>query len=260
MTEQYEVYAIQYGSLGERMASDMMEGGDPHEGPLSISYYVWLCVGRDKTFLVDIGISPPVGKRRKRTILRTPMEGLELMGVKPESIQDIIITHMHYDHVGNFDGFPNARFHLQDSEMAYTTGRHMLDERKRHFFEPDEVCAMVRNIYGNRVVFHDGDDELAPGLSVHHLGGHTAGLQCVRVNTRRGWVVLASDAAHLYAHLERRMVFPNYFDPQAVLAGYDRVAELADSWDHIIPGHDPKVMENYPAKSAELEGIVVRLD
>ena len=87
MTEQYEVYAIQYGALGERMASDMMEGGDPHEGPLSISYYVWLCVGREKTFLVDIGISPPVGKRRQRTIVRTPMEGLQLMGVEqPEEM------------------------------------------------------------------------------------------------------------------------------------------------------------------------------
>jgi len=260
MTDIYEVYAIQYGSLGKRMESEMMEGGDPHEGPLSISYYVWLCVGKDRTLMVDIGISPPVGERRQRTILRTPMEGLELMGVAPASIRDIIITHMHYDHVGNFDGFPNAKFHLQDSEMAYTTGRHMLDERKRHFCEPDEVCAMVRNIYGDRVVFHDGDEELAPGISVHHLGGHTAGLQCVRVNTRRGWVVLASDAAHLYAHLERRMVFPNYFDSKAVLAGYDRVAELADSWDHIIPGHDPKVMQRYPAKSSDLEGIVVRLD
>lgn len=260
MTALYEVYAIKYGELGGRSPADLIEGADPHESQLAINYYVWLCVGPDGPILVDLGFSEKTGSRRGRQFLRSPMAGLEAMGVSVADISDIIITHLHYDHVGNFDAFPNARFHLQDGEMAYTTGREMLDERKRHFFEVDEVCAMVRHVYAERVVFHAGDEELSSGLSVHHLGGHTAGLQCVRVFTRRGWVVLASDAAHLYRHFEERVVFPNYDDSDAVLAAYDRVRDLADSQDHIIPGHDPSVMDRYPPVSDALSGIAVRLD
>ncbi len=260
MTDTYEVFAIQYGRMEGRREADLMEDGDPHEGPFTVAYFIWLCIGENRTFLVDLGMSRDVGERRGRTVLRTPAEALALMGVAADNVRDIIVTHLHYDHVGNIDQFPDAMLHLQDTELSYATGRNMLDEGRRHFFEVEEVCAMVRKVYGDRVTFHDGDAELAPGLSVHHLGGHTAGLQCVRVNTRRGWVVLASDAAHLYAHMERRTVFPNYFDAAAVLAGYDRLQELADSPDQIIPGHDPKVMELYPAPSPGLEGIAVRLD
>jgi glyoxylase-like metal-dependent hydrolase (beta-lactamase superfamily II) len=69
-------------------------------------------------------------------------------------------------------------------------------------FDEDDVVAMVRRLYNGRVVFHDGDEEIAPGVSVHHVGGHTMGMQIVRVNTRRGAVVLASDSSHLYANME----------------------------------------------------------
>ena len=260
MTTLYEVYAIKYGHLDGRPPDALIEGADPHESTLAISYYVWLCIGPDGPVLVDLGFSEKTGTKRGRQVIRTPMAGLQAMGVSVEEVKDIVITHLHYDHVGNFDAFPNAGFHLQDAEMAYTTGRDMTDERKRHFFEVDEVCAMVRHVYADRVIFHAGDEELFPGFSVHHLGGHTAGLQCVRVFTRRGWIVLASDAAHLYRHFQERLVFPNYHDAEGVLAGYDKVRDLADSPDHVIPGHDPKVMEIYPAASEGLAGIAVRLD
>src|SRR5690606_6274997 len=116
-------------------------------------------------------------------------------------VQDVIVTHMHYDHVGTFADFPRARFHLQDTEMAFATGRHMCHGYLQHAYEVEDVTAMVRLAYQDRIVFHDGTQELAPGLSVHHIGGHTAGLQCVRVWTRRGWLVLASDASHYYEQL-----------------------------------------------------------
>jgi hypothetical protein len=77
----------------------------------------------------------------------------------------------------------------------------MCHEHQRIPFETDDVVAMVRKVFDGRVVFHDGDDALAPGVTLHHIGGHSMGLQCVRVKTRRGHVVLASDATHLYAHV-----------------------------------------------------------
>jgi len=110
------------------------------------------------------------------------------------------------------------------------------------------------------VRFHDGDAELAPGLTLHAVGGHSAGLQVVRVATRRGHVVIASDASHFYAHMEGGRCFPITFDLGAVLEGYRKLRELADSPAHIIPGHDPLVMRRYPAPREELDGVVARLD
>jgi glyoxylase-like metal-dependent hydrolase (beta-lactamase superfamily II) len=127
-------------------------------------------------------------------------------------------------------------------------------------FDLDAVLGMVREVYGGRVRFHDGDVELSPGFSLHHVGGHTMGLQVVRLWTRRGWVVLATDASHLYANMEDERPFPIIFNLGEVIQGYARLRELAASPRHIVPGHDPLVMTRYPAPTNELEGIAVRLD
>ena len=114
--------------------------------------------------------------------------------------------------------------------------------------------------FKDRVSFHRGDAELAPGLSIHRVGGHTHGLQCVRVHTQRGWVVLASDASHYYEHFEKSRVFPTVFNVGEVVEGYALLRSLADSDAHIVPGHDPLVMERYESVSPDLNGVAVRLD
>jgi hypothetical protein len=86
------------------------------------------------------------------------------------------------------------------------------------------------------------------------------GLQVVRVWTRRGWVVVASDATHLYANMKRGLPFPAVYNIGDMLEGHRTLHKLADSEDHIVPGHDPIVMKVYPPPSPELQGIVVRLD
>jgi glyoxylase-like metal-dependent hydrolase (beta-lactamase superfamily II) len=120
--------------------------------------------------------------------------------------------------------------------------------------------AMVRKLYGGRVVFHDGDDDFAPGITLHRVGGHSKGLQMVRVKTRRGMVVLASDAAHYYANMERELPYPFVFNVGDTMEGYRRARALADSDGHIIPGHDPEVLKRYPAARPELAGWVARID
>ena len=127
-------------------------------------------------------------------------------------------------------------------------------------FELGDVVTMVRKVFEGRVEFHDGDDELAPGITLHHIGGHSMGLQVVRVRTRRGWVVLASDASHYYANMEQGRPYPIVFDIGQMLEGFNTLRRLAESPAHIIPGHDPLVLERYPASKSGLEGAVVRLD
>jgi hypothetical protein len=132
---------------------------------------------------------------------------------------------MHWDHAGNYDLFPNARYHIQDTEMAYATGRCMCHQMLRIPFSVSDVLAMVRKVFAYRVEFHDGVDELAPGITVHKIGGHSKGLQCVRVKTRRGYVVVASDSAHLYSHIDEGRVFPITYSVGDTLEGYKTLPE-----------------------------------
>jgi glyoxylase-like metal-dependent hydrolase (beta-lactamase superfamily II) len=255
----YEVYAIKYAHHA-RSAKENFLGGDPHDGPMPMDYFVWLIRSQGREIVVDTGFNAAVAAKRGRRVTLPVEEGLLRMQVEAAAVKDVVITHLHYDHVGNFDLFPQATFHLQDLEMQYATGRCMTVEAMRHAYEPENVVGMVRRVYAGRVRFHDGDGELAPGVTLHHVGGHTLGLQIVRVATRRGWVVLASDASHYYANMEQKRPFPIVYNVGDMVEGWRRAQALADSPAHVIPGHDPLVMERYPAPAAPLQGTVVRLD
>jgi glyoxylase-like metal-dependent hydrolase (beta-lactamase superfamily II) len=256
----YQLHAIKYAELTARKRSDLFVGGDPHDGHIDMDYFVWVAIAADRVCVVDTGFSAEVAARRGRRFLRSPIETLALLGVDAQSVRDVIITHLHYDHVGNFGLFPNARFHLQDREMAFATGRPMSHAFMRAAYEIDDIVAMVRAVYAERVVFHDGDAAIAPGIAVHHIGGHTRGLQAVSVATERGTVVLASDASHYYENLEQGRIFSILDSAADVLEGYRRLRELAARPALIVPGHDSEVMRRYPPSDARLEGIAVRLD
>jgi glyoxylase-like metal-dependent hydrolase (beta-lactamase superfamily II) len=256
----YEVYALKY-ARHERRKSENFLGGDPHDGPMPLDYFVWLLRSDDgRQIVVDTGFSRAVAKQRGREHIRCPADGLALLGVEAKGVKDVVITHLHYDHAGNLELFPSATLHLQEREMGYATGKYMCHTCFNYAFDVEDVVGMVRQVYAGRVSFHQGDTEIFPGVSLHLVGGHTMGLQVVRVHTRRGAVVLASDASHFYANMEQVRPFPIVWSVAEMVDGYAKLRALADSPDHIIPGHDPLVFEKYPAVSKELEGIAVRLD
>ncbi|HYK61074.1 MAG TPA: N-acyl homoserine lactonase family protein [Bryobacteraceae bacterium] len=255
----WEAYAIRY-AWHHRSAKENFLGGDAHDGPMPIDYFVWAVRCGERTFVIDTGFDEAMARKRGRNHLQCPGEGLKKLGIDPALVKDIIITHLHYDHCGNHNLFPMAKYHVQDREMMFSTGRYMTHAHMRLPFEEEDVVAMVRKLYQGRLQFHDGDEEIAPGLSLHYVGGHSMGLQMVRAQTRRGWMVLASDATHFYANIERGIPYPIVFNAGDVLEGYRRAYELADSRDHVIPGHDPLVMEKYPAPCEELKGWIARLD
>ncbi len=254
----YEVFAVRYATL-KRKASENFIGADPHEAASDLDYFVWVARSPQRTFVIDTGFNEASARRRKREFLRAPTAGLKLLDVDPARVEDIIVTHLHYDHIGGHADYPLARYHLQDKELSFATGRHMKDGIFAHGYEVDEVCAMVREVYRGRVEFYDGDAELAPGLSVHHIGGHTMGIQSVRVHTRVGWIVLASDATHFYANMEQVRPFPIVYHVGEMAQGFRKLKALADDPRLVVPGHDPLVMQRYPAVEG-LAGIAVRLD
>ena len=222
--------------------------------------FTWVVAGSDRVFLVDTGFAENVGTRRGRKFLRCPIDSLRLLDIDPESVTDCIITHLHYDHVGNFSKLPRARFHLQEREMAFATGRFVRYGYFGHGFEEEDVVGMVRLNFKRRLEMYDGEMELVRRFTLHIAPGHTAGLQVARVHTQRGYVVLASDSSHYYENIQKNRPFVAVVNIADTLDSFRKVERLADSPRHVIPGHDPLVMTRYPAASSSLKDIVVRLD
>ncbi|MDE2517553.1 MAG: N-acyl homoserine lactonase family protein [Rhodospirillales bacterium] len=255
----YELFAIRYATRAA-MRSDHFIGGDPHDGPMPMDYFLWVAIGPQRSFVIDAGFTAEVAAKRKRDFLRCPVDALGLLGLSADAIGDVILTHLHYDHVGNFARFPKAEFHLQEPELHYAVGRYMRYPRLAHSFEVDDVVGIVRLNYAHRVRFYNGPAELAPGITLHPAPGHSAGLQFVKVHTARGWVVVASDVTHFYENMETGRPFTTAFHIGGMLEGFDLLRAAAPSPQHIVPGHDPEVMRRYPPPRPDLAGIVVRLD
>jgi glyoxylase-like metal-dependent hydrolase (beta-lactamase superfamily II) len=256
---EYEVFALRYAYRDARRAEHFI-GGDPHDGPMPMAYYIWVIRGEGRVVVVDCGFNAEVAARRGRTLLQTPAEVLSMLDIDPDVVPDLVLTHLHYDHVGNLDLFPAARIHLQEPELHFAVGRHMRHPFLRAAFEVEDVVGLVRLNYAGRVFLHDGVVKLYPGITLHPAPGHSAGLQFVQVHTKRGMVVLASDASHFYENIESGRPFTIVVSTADTLESYARVRAAAASRHHIIPGHDPLVMDRYPAPSPALAGVVVRLD
>jgi glyoxylase-like metal-dependent hydrolase (beta-lactamase superfamily II) len=256
----WEAYAIRYGRHDRpAQQNHLLPLVDPHEA-MPLDYFVWLLRGPGgREIVVDTGFDAELAERRGRKISRSVADSLRAMDTDPAKVGDVVITHLHYDHAGSIGIFPNARLHLQDREMAFATGRHMCTACIRLPFEADHVVAMVRAVFAERVQFHDGDGEVAPGVTLHRVGGHSDGLQVVRVETARGPVVLASDAMHFYANGRTGNPFPIIFDLGAMTQGW-RIAKRLAGGDEtrVVPGHDPEVRERFPAVPGQ-DGEVVAL-
>jgi glyoxylase-like metal-dependent hydrolase (beta-lactamase superfamily II) len=258
ISQQFEIYAVRYATREARIGEHFY-GGDPHDTPMPMDYFVWAAVSDEHTMVIDTGFTAEVAAKRGREYLRCPTEGLEQVGIDHERVSYVILTHLHYDHVGNLEMFPRATFVLQEAELAFWTGRYAGRKHFRSTVEVKDVVSLVRKNFEGRLRFVDGDDEIVPGIEVYRTGGHSAGLQVVRVKTDRGNVVLASDATHFYANIEEDRPFSIVTDLSQMYRAFDRVRSLADSPAHVVPGHDTLVMERFPAARKGLEGIVVRI-
>jgi len=258
MSAFWEVFAVKYSERNQRTRSASFVMDDHPAAPHGMDYFVWLLRNGNRYVLVDTGYDAAEGQRRDRPILRDPAKALEPFGVTADAIDTVIITHLHYDHAGGLDRYPNATFHLQEAEMAYATGPCMCHDTLRFPFTADHVCEMVRHVYSGRVVFHNASKEIAPGVSVHPVGGHSRGLQVVLVSTESGPLCLASDASHYYENFLKAKPFPIVVDLEDMLAGFQTIVTLAGDPARVIPGHDPLVFEHFPV--AEQIDYARRLD
>ncbi|MEM8653177.1 MAG: N-acyl homoserine lactonase family protein [Pseudomonadota bacterium] len=253
----FEVYAIKYAEQTQRVRGDNYMYADPHDTPDPIDFYIWLIRSADRVILVDTGFDAVEAAARDRPIRIDPGAALKPFGLTPEDVTEIIVTHLHFDHAGGLHLFPNAQLHLQAAEMAYATGPCMCHDVLRAPYTAGHVMEAVQRLYSGKVTFHDGDGQIADGITVHRIGGHTRGMQSVRVRTQAGWLVLASDAAHFYGNIALAHPFPLVVDMQDMLDGFDTLRRLASAPKLIVPGHDPLVRHHFPTAMTD---HITRLD
>jgi len=243
----WEVFAIRYADQTNRTRARAFLMDDNHNAPQPIDFYIWLLRRGDELILVDTGFDGPEARARGFELRQEIGPALAPFGITPEDITKLIVTHLHFDHAGGLHLFPNATLYMQAAEMAYATGPCMCHDTLRAPYTGAHICEAVMRLYSGKLVFFEGDAEIADGVTVHAIGGHSRGLQAVRVRTETGWLVLASDAAHFYENFERRVPFPLVVDVEEMLRGFDTLRRLASSPELIIPGHDPLVRNYFPS-------------
>jgi glyoxylase-like metal-dependent hydrolase (beta-lactamase superfamily II) len=253
----WQVHAVKYADRNARTRADSFIFDDNHDAPHAMDYFMWVLRRGTEVILVDTGYDTQEASARDRPIRLHPAEALAPIGLAPDDITTLIVTHLHYDHAGGLHLFPNATLHMQAAEMAFATGPCMCHDTLRMPYTAGHICEAVQRLYAGKVVFHDGDGQIAEGVTVHCIGGHSRGLQAVRVHTDAGWLVLASDAAHYFENFEARKPFPIVVDLQNMLDGYDRLVRLASAPELIIPGHDPLVRQYFPQ---DIAAHITRLD
>ncbi|UIN29256.1 N-acyl homoserine lactonase family protein [Microbacterium binotii] len=246
--DEYVVYAVRYASRDGVRAQHFHHWTPRYDEEHATAYYVWVLRSATRTLLVDAGISPARAAAADGIdYVGSPAELMRDLGVAASEVEAVVLTHLHYDHVGTAGDFEAASLHLQRAELEYwesDTARR--NHRESWLSDPEDRVRLRAGASSGRVVLEDGDREIAPGVSVHLVGGHTPGMQVVRVVTPAGVVVIASDASHYYENIEEDRPFAILHDVPGMYAAFDRIAELAGEVPVVLPGHDPAVLTRHP--------------
>lgn len=251
----YDVYAVRYAVLPSFPVAGLVAGAD-RSRRMDIAMMVWLLTdGAGRRVLVDAGFY------RRKFLERwhpqdylQPSEAITAAGVSAEAITDIIITHVHWDHLDGVDLFPNARVWIQRAEYRYYVNSDGTPRNRA--IDPDNAAELRALRRSGRLRLVNGDaQEILPGITCYTGGRHTYASQYVGVRTAAGAVVLASDNLYLYENLERRAAIAQTLDPVANLAAQERMRAIATDPRLIVPGHDPAVFQRFALIAPGITGI-----
>jgi glyoxylase-like metal-dependent hydrolase (beta-lactamase superfamily II) len=242
------VLAVQYGELASHRSHVFLNYSDYHEpdGPYDLAYYFWLVRKGGRTIVVDTGFSRSGGDRRGRTTLVAPPVAFAALGIAPDFAGEVVLTHAHYDHIGNLGYFTRARFIMSKSEFEFATksvGDHVLFTA---VIDAEDVECLRELHASGRLELIDNDIELIPGIRLVHAPGHTPGQLMVDFDAGSGRVLLTSDAVHFDEELDRDMPFRNMCDLPGAYRSFELVRRLRADGREIIAGHEAAIAAQYP--------------
>jgi glyoxylase-like metal-dependent hydrolase (beta-lactamase superfamily II) len=251
------LYQVVFAAKSVPLSQCVLRGAEPT--PVDFTYAFWVLVRPAGVVLVDTGFGEEVARRRGIDYRRRPVDALAALGVSPADVTDVVLTHLHFDHAGGLRDLHAARIHVQRADVAFYTGPAMRFPLCASAVEKDDLAALAEAEEQGRLHLLDGDGSLFDGVTVHNVGGHTPGSQIVEVTAPRGRVVLASDVAHLYDNLERRVPFPVLHDLPSCCEAFETVDRLAAEGAVVVPGHDGRVLERHPSVPGFDPAELVRL-
>ncbi|GAA1537345.1 glyoxylase-like metal-dependent hydrolase (beta-lactamase superfamily II) [Microbacterium ginsengiterrae] len=257
----YDIAAVKYGALATMRSDVFLNYADYRESdePTGLSYYFWVVRNGDRVVLVDTGFDPAVGARRGRTTLIDPFDAWTALGVPDEEDTTVVLTHAHYDHIGNVRRLKRARFVMAAAEYDFWISRPRQQRITRQVIEEDELAVLAELRASGRLTLIEDSQELVPGIDLLLAPGHTPGQLMLHVQTAEGGVLLAADAIHVDEELDRRMPFRHMCDIVAAADSYEIVDHLRTSGavTHVIAGHEPSLMERFPTHPALPEHTIV---
>lgn len=262
MSVDYEIIAVRFAELDGLRSEHYYRYSvyDQPDGPLHMDYYFWILRNDTETILVDTGFHPDAIRHRPgRTCLIPPMEALAKLGIAPEDVTRIVVTHLHYDHIGNLHLFPNARFSIQRKELDYWTGPYGTRPAAAASTEAGEIAFVAEALAAGRVDVLDGDTEVRPGISTFLVPGHCPGQQVVLIDTPTP-VLLASDALHFYEEMTDNRPFEIFFDLEDTYRSYDLLRGMEQDGVILVAGHDPAVMTRFEPLDPDNPGFAVRIN
>ena len=262
---EYTVYAVQISEVtsttGEQYFRQAIYGEPSRDQVLTFSF--WVVTNGDRTVLVDTGFSADTLHRRGRTGIevREQRTAMAELGLDPDRVDDIFVTHLHYDHTGGLGLFPGARVHVDALEYAFWTSEMATKRANAFLIETPDVAEMARIKAEGRLHIIDEPDVVPlPGIRVIRVGGHTPGQQVIVVNTAGGPVVVASDSIHFYEEMDLDRPYVLFTDLPGMFRGYELLRSMQrDHGARILAGHDPLVAERYGTLADEGLPHVTRL-
>lgn len=266
----YEVFAVRYGTRTTSKAEAYLNWsvyGEPDE-TFDMDYFFWVIQNPWRTVVLDCGFDPEVGRQRGRTVLVDPVEALAALGINAANVERLVVSHAHYDHIGTLDRFPSAEVVMTRRELEFWRGPHATRAQFAHPTEPAELAVLAEAHVQGRVTTFDGSLQLAPGIDLVEVGGHTPGqlialVQVDRPNDGMGTAVLAADALHFYDELDQDRPFFVVADLEAMYEGFDRLRALAEGPGRmLVAGHDASVVQRFPgrARGTGIDELIVRVD
>lgn len=248
----YEVYAIRFASAGPTMATSLWALNAPPKDSVRIDFSIWLIKGKNgKNILFDTGFLPDIEDAKDFGIInyRRPDSALLLLGIAPEAITDIIISHPHWDHIDAVGLFPKAQVWMQQEDFNYFVSSAWQKDGNHGGFNPRNVQELIElNLKGRLTLVKGDNQDILPGIKVFTGSKHTFNSQYVQVNTGSQKIVLASDNIWVYYSLDH-LAPPSKGgtrDEAGYVAAMKRMKTLASQPKLIIPGHDAKVFSLFP--------------
>jgi len=257
---QYEIYALKYaGPFPRKLAMVLWNEG--WDEIIEVNYYVWAIKGKNEWFVVDAGTGLTEANKRKLKNFVNPIEVLSRIGVNAGNVKKVFITHMHFDHVGGMEMFPQAypqaKFYVQKKEYDFWA-KHPFAKRPpfNHVADQLAIKATAELEGDERLIFVSGDQKVAPGIELLHTPGHTIAAQSIAVNTAKGTAIVASDTLHAHRAFRENNTSILITDLIGWIESYDKLRAKATSIDLVFPGHDMSMAKDFPKVAEDVTRLV----